>query len=86
MWYNVCWLVNEVNYLSFYDYMQDFLDDDTPLGDLARHIYAHAEFPKGLTTSDEILACFRDAQRYDQLNYADLKRAIALYMQFGSLK
>ncbi|PTF73222.1 YozE family protein [Staphylococcus chromogenes] len=54
--------------MSFYDYMQDFLDDDTPLGDLARHIYAHAEFPKGLTTSDEILACFRDAQRYDQLN------------------
>ncbi|NJH85057.1 YozE family protein [Staphylococcus agnetis] len=75
-----------MNYLSFYDYMQDFLEDDTPLGDLARHIHAHAEFPEGLHTSDEILACFREAQRYDQLNYADLKRAIALYMQFGSLK
>lgn len=67
--------------------MQDFLEDDTPLGDLARHIHAHAEFPEGLHTSDEILACFREAQWYDdQSNYADLKRAIALYMQFGSLK
>ncbi|UEX90346.1 sterile alpha motif-like domain-containing protein [Staphylococcus ratti] len=66
--------------------MRDFLDDDTPLGDLARHMYAHAEFPEGLHTSDEILACFRETQWYSQMNYADLKRAIALYMQFGSLK
>ena len=69
--------------MSFYEYMQIYIGDDTPLGNLARHMHADARFPKELHTSDEILACFREASCLGQLNLAVIKRAIAIYLQFG---
>ncbi|QLK86830.1 YozE family protein [Staphylococcus sp. 17KM0847] len=72
--------------MSFYEYMQIYIGDDTPLGDLARFIHADSKFPKELHKSDEILAWFREAPRLGHLNLADIKRAIAIYTQFGSAK
>lgn len=72
--------------LSFYEYMQIYIGDDTPLGDLARSIHLDSKFPKELHNSDEILAWFREGSRLGQLNLADIKRAIAIYMQFGGAK
>ena len=72
--------------MSFYEYMQIYIGDDTPLGDLARRIHVDSKFPKELHTSDEILAWFREGSRRGQLNLAVIKRAIAIYMQFGGAK
>ncbi|AVP36233.1 hypothetical protein DOS70_08875 [Staphylococcus felis] len=70
--------------MSFYDYMQIYIGDDTLLGDLARYIQSDAKFPKDVHTSDEILAYFQFACQTGQFKLADIKRAIAIYLQFGS--
>ncbi|MGV3244828.1 YozE family protein [Staphylococcus sp. 11262D007BW] len=64
--------------------MQIYIGDDTLLGDLARYIHSDAEFPKDMCTSNEILAYFHESCRSGHFSVADVKRAIAIYMQFGS--
>ncbi|MBI5974440.1 YozE family protein [Staphylococcus canis] len=72
--------------MSFYEYMQLYIGDDTLLGDLARYMNSDAKFPKDVHTSDEILAYFQLDNQNGAYKKTDIKRAIAIYLQFGAVK
>ncbi|CAC7101270.1 Putative cytosolic protein [Staphylococcus aureus] len=45
--------------MSFYEFMQSFLGDDTPLGELVDWINQDSNFPREVKSHSEILSYFR---------------------------
>ena len=53
--------------MTFYDYMQNFVGDQTPLGELAHYLNKDCQFPKHEKTTDNILSYFIDEIEVDHI-------------------
>lgn len=62
--------------------MQDFVGDDTPLGELAKLINEDVNFPKTISDPEIILSYFRENLFLDGAYLGVIKRAIDLFSQF----
>lgn len=65
--------------MSFYDFMLDFLGDDTPLGTLAAHLEEDPSYPRELIQPEDILVYFNQLNTVDNELIETVKRAIKLY-------
>ncbi|GGI41876.1 YozE family protein [Mammaliicoccus stepanovicii] len=70
--------------MSFYEFIQTFSDDDTPLGELANWLIQDAHFPVDVNSDDEILSYFHKSNIRDNGRLELLKRAIFLYHQYAN--
>ncbi|MDU7184874.1 MAG: sterile alpha motif-like domain-containing protein [Klebsiella sp.] len=68
--------------MSFYEFMQSFLGDDTPLGELVDWINQDINFPKDVTSQKEILTYFRNHPCPENIPVTSIKRALAVFNQF----
>ncbi|ARJ50530.1 YozE family protein [Staphylococcus lutrae] len=68
--------------MCFYDFMLDFLGDETPLGDLAAFIKNDTGYPKSLYQPEKILAYFHSMPTADHTFIESVKRAIQLYVRY----
>ncbi|ATH60730.1 MULTISPECIES: sterile alpha motif-like domain-containing protein [Staphylococcus] len=64
--------------MTFYDFIIDFVNDDTPLGQLAHFINRDKHFPKHATSYHEIYAYFKMNYTYNEV-MTSAKRALSLY-------
>jgi len=67
--------------VTFYDYMQNFVGDQTPLGELAHYLNKDCQFPKHEKTTDNILSYFIDEIELDDEHLETVKRSLSLYEQ-----
>lgn len=67
--------------MSFYEFMQGFIGDQTPLGELAHQINQDQHFPKYERVSDNILSYFTKITTLDHEFLEIVKRSISLYEQ-----
>ena len=65
--------------MTFYDFINDFVNDDTPLGQLAYFINKDNNFPKHATGYQELYAYFKTNYNYDEI-MTSAKRALSLYL------
>ncbi|MCU5745364.1 sterile alpha motif-like domain-containing protein [Staphylococcus sp. SQ8-PEA] len=68
--------------MTFYDFMQNFLGDDTPLGELATAINKDVNFPKNVSDPETILTYCRSRKWSDANLMSITKRALDLFSQF----
>lgn len=73
---------NEVMILSFYSFVQNFYEDKTPLGDLARWIEKDSQFPKKEIQPQNILKYVLNLPNIEYETLENLKRAITLFEKF----
>ncbi|MEB7812283.1 YozE family protein [Staphylococcus xylosus] len=64
--------------MTFYDFVIDFIEDDTPLGQLAHNITGDKNFPKK-ETSFIVLNSYFYSNYFDHEVLASAKRALSLY-------
>lgn len=67
--------------MSFYEFMQGFIGDQTLLGELAHWINQDQYFPKYERISDNILSYFTKITTLDHEFLEIVKRSISLYEQ-----
>lgn len=67
--------------MSFYEYMQSFVGDRTPLGDLAHWVNQDKAFPKEEKITDNILSYFKQITNLDHELLEIVKRSLSLYDQ-----
>ncbi|MEB7784227.1 YozE family protein [Mammaliicoccus sciuri] len=67
--------------MSFYDFIQKYSDDDTPLGELADLIIHDANFPKDEESEENLLLYFR-TNNIEDTYFEYIKRALSLYSQY----
>ncbi|UDI77381.1 hypothetical protein HYI43_01995 [Staphylococcus taiwanensis] len=67
--------------MSFYDFMQGFIGDQTPLGELAQWINQDQQFPKYESISANILSYFSKITTLDHEFLEIVKRSLSLYEQ-----
>lgn len=65
--------------MSFYDFMQGFIDDKTPLGELASWINQDQDFPKDECLAENILDYFSKMSMLDHEFLEIVKRSLSLY-------
>ncbi|MEX3458893.1 sterile alpha motif-like domain-containing protein [Staphylococcus hominis] len=65
--------------MSFYDFMQGFIDDKTPLGELASWINQDQDFPKHEYLAENILDYFSKMSMLDHECLEIVKRSLSLY-------
>lgn len=70
--------------MSFYEYIQTFKDDKTPLGELAIWIKEDDSFPKQEKLTENILSYFHQMSNIDQEFLEIVKRSLSLYDQLKS--
>lgn len=68
--------------MTFYDFMQNFLGDDTPLGELADEINQDVNFPKNVSDPESILTYCREHNWTDTELLSITNRALDLFSQF----
>ena len=68
--------------MSFYEFMQNFIGDDTPLGELVNWINQDNTFPKDVKSQNEILLYFRTNPFLENIPVTSVKRALAVFNQF----
>ncbi|MGN4157192.1 YozE family protein [Staphylococcus auricularis] len=68
--------------MTFFEFMQDFVGDDTPLGELAQYINNDVNFPKSVSDTRLILLYFHDISIEKNIAVSTVKRAIDLFSQF----
>lgn len=73
---------NEVTVLSFYDFIQKFYEDKTPLGEIARWIEKDSHFPKKEVLPHNILKYVLNLPNVEYETLENLKRAITLFEKF----
>ena len=71
--------------LSFYEFMQNFLGDDTPLGELVDWINQDNNFPRQVKSQSEILSYFRTNPCPKDLSMTIVKRALSVFNQFTNV-
>ncbi|MGW7810260.1 YozE family protein [Staphylococcus xylosus] len=64
--------------MTFYDFVIDFIEDDTPLGELAHNITGDKNFPKNETNFIALNSYFY-SNYFDHEVLASAKRALSLY-------
>lgn len=70
--------------MSFYEYIQTFKDDKTPLGELAIWIKEDDSFPKQEKLTENILPYFHQMSNIDHEFLEIVKRSLSLYDQLKS--
>ena len=65
--------------MRFYHYMQGFIDDKTPLGELAAWINQDQDFPKHECLAENILDYFSRISMLDHEFLEIVKRSLSLY-------
>lgn len=70
--------------MSFYEYIQTFKDDKTPLGELAIWIKEDDSFPKQEKLTENILSYFHQMSNIDHEFLKIVKRSLSLYDQLKS--
>ncbi|CAI3038854.1 TPA: sterile alpha motif-like domain-containing protein [Staphylococcus aureus] len=70
--------------MSFYEYIQTFKDDKTPLGELAIWIKEDDSFPKQEKLTENILSYFHQMSNIDNEFLEIVKRSLSLYDQLKS--
>ncbi len=70
--------------MSFYEYIQTFKDDKTPLGELAIWIKEDDSFPKQEKLTENILSYFHQMSNIDHEFLKKVKRSLSLYDQLKS--
>ena len=70
--------------MSFYEYIQTFKDDKTPLGELAIWIKEDDSFPKQEKLTENILSYFHQMSNRDHEFLEIVKRSLSLYDQLKS--
>ncbi|NGD16325.1 hypothetical protein G0V71_01390 [Staphylococcus aureus] len=70
--------------MSFYEYIQTFKDDKTPLGELAIWIKEDDSFPKQEKLTENILSYFHKMSNIDHEFLEIVKRSLSLYDQLKS--
>lgn len=73
---------DEVMILNFYDFVQRFYEDKTPLGQLARWIEKDSQFPKKEVQPHNILKYVLNLPNVEYETLENLKRAITLFEKF----
>ena len=63
--------------MSFYEFMQNFVGDDTPLGELVR-INQDSNFPRDVKSQVEVLSYFRNNPCPENIPVTIVKRALAV--------
>lgn len=72
--------------MSFYEYMQSFVGDQTPLGDLAKWVNQDQSFPKQESVIENILDYFNEIANLDSEFLETVKRSLSLYEEsFSSI-
>ncbi|MEM5398201.1 YozE family protein [Staphylococcus gallinarum] len=66
--------------MSFYEFIQIYSDDDTPLGNLASFVNQEANFPKDEKSYDIILKYFCEC-RIENCKIEYVKRALSIYLE-----
>lgn len=69
----------EVTLMTFYDFVIGFIEDDTPLGQLAHNIMRDKNFPRYETSSIKLNSYFY-SHYFDHEVLASAKRALSLYL------
>ncbi|MBL7564659.1 sterile alpha motif-like domain-containing protein [Staphylococcus saccharolyticus] len=67
--------------MSFYDFIQNFIGDQTPLGELASWINQDINFPIYETVTDNVLNYFNQLSCFDHERIEIVKRSLSLYEQ-----
>ncbi|HCZ1362508.1 TPA: sterile alpha motif-like domain-containing protein [Staphylococcus aureus] len=70
--------------MSFYEYIQTFKDDKTPLGELAIWIKEDDSFPKQEKLTENILSYFHQMSNIDHEFLEIVKGSLSLYDQLKS--
>ncbi|HEK6812879.1 TPA: sterile alpha motif-like domain-containing protein [Staphylococcus aureus] len=70
--------------MSFYEYIQTFKDDKTPLGELAIWIKEDDSFPKQEKLTENILSYFHQMSNIGHEFLEIVKRSLSLYDQLKS--
>ncbi|HEK6707909.1 TPA: sterile alpha motif-like domain-containing protein [Staphylococcus aureus] len=70
--------------MSFYEYIQTFKDDKTPLGELAIWIKEDDSFPKQEKLTENILSYFHQMSNIDHEFLEIVKTSLSLYDQLKS--
>lgn len=70
--------------MSFYEYIQTFKDDKTPLGELAIWIKEDDSFPKQEKLTENISSYFHQMSNIDHEFLEIVKRSLSLYDQLKS--
>lgn len=70
--------------MSFYEYIQTFKDDKTPLGELAIWIKEDDSFPKQEKLTENIVSYFHQMSNIDHEFLEIVKRSLSLYDQLKS--
>ncbi|HLR18584.1 MAG TPA: sterile alpha motif-like domain-containing protein [Staphylococcus sp.] len=65
--------------MTFYNFVISFIEDDTPLGQLANKIRIDKNFPKDATSYNELNSYF-NSNYFDHETLASAKRALSLYL------
>ena len=69
----------EVTLMTFYDFVIGFIEDDTPLGQLAHNIMRDKNFPRYETSSIKLNSYFY-SHYFDHEVLASATRALSLYL------
>lgn len=67
--------------MTFYEFIQSFTGDKTPLGELAAWVYKDIQFPKEEKLADNILLYFKQVTNLDDEILEIVKRSLSLYEQ-----
>ncbi|EKU45177.1 YozE family protein [Staphylococcus massiliensis] len=65
--------------MSFYKYMERYIGDETPLGQVATVIYNDKNFPQDMNNTEDILAYMQDKPSDSNCSIESLKRAIQVF-------
>ncbi|WP_154837362.1 sterile alpha motif-like domain-containing protein [Staphylococcus sp. Marseille-Q1834] len=71
--------------MSFYEFMQNFVGDDTPLGELVNWINQDNNFPRDVKSQIEILTYFRHNPCLENIPVTIVKRALSVFNQFTNV-
>lgn len=64
--------------MGYYEFIQNYSDDDTPLGELARLVIQDGYFPKDGSSEEKLLLYFRSLNlEYSYLEYCKISLYIA---------
>jgi len=67
--------------VTFYEFIQGFTGDQTPLGELAAWVDKDIQFPKEEKLADNILLYFNQVSNLDDEKLEIVKRSLSLYEQ-----
>ncbi|MCY1574368.1 YozE family protein [Staphylococcus pettenkoferi] len=65
--------------MSFYEFLQSFVGDDTPLGKIADYVEQDVNFPKEETVPEHILEYFNEQLLVKEQYIETVKRSLSVF-------